>query len=71
MTRAKLCFCGKPLHYTDPAIQASVQKLVDELGESIPVTTGGRTWMVPRHYIALHGLRAKEIAGLGFEEVTK
>jgi hypothetical protein len=65
----RFCHCGKPLHYTDPAIQASVQKLVDELGESIPVTTRGRTWLVPRHYIALHGLKAGDAARLGFQEV--
>jgi hypothetical protein len=63
------CHCGRPLHYTDPDLQQKVQTFVDELGEYIPVTTGGRTWLVQRHYIALHGFKASELPDLGFTEV--
>jgi hypothetical protein len=67
----QLCFCGQPLHYADPVNQAAVQTLVDLLGERVRVTSGGRSWLVPRHYIALHGLRQGELALLGFEEVSE
>lgn len=35
-------------------------------------TVGGRSWRVPKHYIALHGLRARawELPALGFAEVS-
>jgi hypothetical protein len=69
MKTAALCFCGQPLHYGDPVMQAHVQRLVDALGEYVKVTVGGRAWMVPRHYIALHGIKAAELPLLGFEEV--
>ena len=69
----KLCHCGKPLHYTDPEIQRAVEKLIEQLGETVKVTLMDdgreRTWRVPRHYIALHGLKGREVAGLGFEEI--
>jgi hypothetical protein len=66
---SKLCLCGKPLHYTDPVIQEKVQALVEELGDCMKVSAGGRAWMVPRHYVALHGLRAAELPFLGLQEV--
>ena len=62
------CHCGQPLHYPSPESQRVVQALVDALGTHTPVTAGGRTWMVPRHYIALHGIRAEELPFLGFKE---
>ncbi len=65
---AELCHCGKPLHYSDPHIERLVRRLIGIKGELIRVTAGGRTWLVPRHYIALHGLKAGEIEKLGFIE---
>lgn len=65
----KLCHCGKPLHYTNARIQSSVEELIRELGENITVEYGLRKWLVPRHYIALHGLRAIDLPTLGFSEV--
>lgn len=56
-----LCHCGQPLHYTDPAIEELMMEMVEALGEFTRVTLGKRTWLVSRHYIALHGLKAKEI----------
>ncbi len=70
MSEEKKCACGKPLHYSDPANQEIVQRYVDELGEYERVSVGGRTWLVPRHFIALHGLKARELPTLGFEEIT-
>jgi hypothetical protein len=64
-----MCHCGQKLHYTDPKVQASVEQLIKELGPKVRVKVGGRTWMVDRHYIALHGINAVELPFLGFEEV--
>ena len=68
-----LCACGKPLHYTDPVHEELVRSFVARFGEKIKVTVNGRSFMVPRHFIALHGLRASEIlqiaARYGFEEI--
>jgi hypothetical protein len=68
----RLCRCGKPwLHYNSPEIQRVVEELVAKHGEFIPVRNGeGRCWLVPRHYIALHGIKEQELATLGFEEIT-
>lgn len=65
----KLCHCGKPLHYTSQAAREFVDELVREKGETILVTVNGHTWLVPRHYIALHGLKGHEVDKLGFTEV--
>lgn len=63
------CHCGRPLHYIDAAARKSVDALVATLGPEMKVTIGRRSWMVPRHYIALHGITAGEIHRLGFAEV--
>jgi hypothetical protein len=68
---SEICHCGKPLHYTDPLIEIRMRGMVSMLGELIRVTVNGRTWLVPRHYIALHGLNGKDVAALGFEELKQ
>lgn len=55
------CDCGEPLHYLDLRAQRRVTALVAELGPTITVSVNGRSWAVPRHYIALHGLAAAEL----------
>lgn len=69
MTAELMCLCGKPIHYTDKELEAMMNDLVQELGPYIPVTVDGKTWQVPRHFIALHGIKGKDIATLGFSEV--
>lgn len=69
------CACGKPLHYSDPKIQAWMEDLVADLGEYVKIRRldGGRAWMVQRHYIALHGVRAQDLGTPAipeFEEVA-
>jgi len=66
----EMCHCGRPLHYTDPLIEAAVRALIDRHGPNTRVIAGGRSWMVPRHYIALHGILACDLPHLGFEEVS-
>lgn len=56
------CACGKPLHYSTPEFQRTVERVVALLGPVVRVTVvGGPTYEVPRHYIALHGLKAGEL----------
>jgi hypothetical protein len=50
-------------------MRATVERFVAELGEYVTVRRGDRAWRVPRHYIALHGLKGKDLPNLGFEEV--
>jgi len=65
----QLCHCGRPLHYTSAMVRAFVERAIREHGELVTVNALGRRWSVPRHYIALHGLRAEELPGLGFSEL--
>jgi hypothetical protein len=71
MSVSTTCHCGRPLHYADEVARAMIEALIQRHGAFVPVTVGMRTWRVPRHYIALHGLAASEVARLGFEEITE
>lgn len=62
-----MCHCGRPLHYGNPGLEAYVNEMVAMLGERVEVSVDRRTWLVPRHYIALHGLQAEALPSLGFE----
>jgi hypothetical protein len=66
---SKLCHCGQPLHYTDPAAKAWIEEMVAKHGEYVRVIMNDRTWLVQRHYIALHGIKAWELPTLGFLEI--
>lgn len=71
----KLCACGKPLHYSNPRLHAMIEQLIGAKGENILVrrVEDNRAWMVPRHYIALHGLKSEDLGTdriPGFEEVS-
>ena len=71
----QLCPCGQPLHYPTEEDRARVEALIAELGSEIKVTVEARSWMVPRHYLALHGVIAAELPALaqryGFKELTE
>ncbi len=60
------CLCGKPLHYKDVELQERVEELVEMLGEYIPVRVSGSKieYFVPRHYVALHGLKGCDLENL-------
>jgi len=64
-----MCHCGKPLHYTDKSLQDHIEEMCSRLGDRMEVEVSGRRFLVPRHYIALHGLKGADVASLGFEEV--
>ncbi len=70
MATIRICHCGKPLHYQSPEVQALVEKTIASLGENVVVTVQGRSWVVPRHYIALHGLASDQVSKLGFPPYT-
>jgi hypothetical protein len=59
---AERCACGRPLHYQDPETEARVRFLIGLLGTDIRVNTPYGSWLVPRHYIALHGIVAAQLA---------
>jgi hypothetical protein len=58
------CDCGQPLHYASDVSRQRVQVMVDQLGPTVNLTTPEGTWAIPRHYIALHGLKAAEVPSL-------
>lgn len=58
------CACGQPLHYSQPANQAIVQRLIDMHGPLLIVRTPQGAWWVPRHWIALHGIAAADLPAL-------
>jgi hypothetical protein len=68
-TTEELCHCGRPLHYSDPVVEAFTRDLIRANGPTVKVNVGARTWEVDRHYIALHGLAAADLPELGFPEV--
>jgi hypothetical protein len=62
---SEFCACGRPLHYVDMTAEARVRRLVELNGETVVVqVAGGHAFQVPRHYIALHGVKAWELADL-------
>jgi hypothetical protein len=70
----EMCACGQPLHYVSPDVEVATRALIKQLGPDIRVTIAyekglTRTWLVPRHYIALHGIRGEDLPTLGFPEV--
>lgn len=70
-----LCPCGKPLHYRDSKTQLQVEDDIRDKGPYVEVTVLrlNKTWLVPRHYVALHGVESNAILRmarqLGWQEV--
>lgn len=61
MRNIKRCACGLPLHYTDKAKELEITKDCESLGEWMPYHTINETYLIQRHYHALHGLKGNEI----------
>lgn len=60
-----MCACGQSLHYSDPVMRQMVAELVDALGPDVTVEVPGvGSFRVPRHYIALHGVKAVDLPAL-------
>ncbi len=74
----KMCACGLPLHYDNAMDQAFIEAFITIHGECLNVrlmAEPGVVYRVPRHYIALHGIKAWELPDLaaryGFEKVIE
>lgn len=67
------CHCGKPLHYDNYDIKEAVEDLISFKGEYVKVRSicTEKTYLVPRHYIALHGIKERLLDTYGFEEVKE
>lgn len=59
-----LCACGQPLHYTDQHLKETVVGFVEKFGACVEVTTPDGSWMVQRHFIALHGIKGENLPKL-------
>jgi hypothetical protein len=67
-----VCHCGRPLHYSDPGIRNYVMRVIALKGPHMIISDGrGRRWRVPRHYLALHGVKERELSELGFDEILE
>jgi hypothetical protein len=68
------CPCGVP-HELQPVVAEAFQRVTAGLPETVVMTARGRSWKIPRTYIAVHGVRAWELPELadryGFEEVPR
>ena len=65
------CACGKPLHYQDKKVQQIIETMVTKLGKEVKVTVENKTYLVQRHYIALHGLKANELPELEKQKIVR
>jgi hypothetical protein len=63
----EICHCGKPLHYTNSRIKAKVDAIIEEKGSHVDIVCRDKRYSVPRHYIALHGIKAADLDKLGFD----
>lgn len=66
----ELCHCGEPLHYEDENTKNMVDDIIKRLGPHVSVTCNGITYLVPRHYIALHGITGTLLNTYGFQVIN-
>ena len=68
------CPCGCGRRIQNPLVREIVERWERDLGPMITVRCSGGAWRVPRVYIALHGLKARELPALaqqyGFKRVV-
>jgi hypothetical protein len=60
---ASRCPCGD-LHELSAAARAAYDAVTAGLPAEVGVKTPGGSWLVPRVFIAVHGLEAAELPGL-------
>lgn len=58
MTR---CACGRVLHYKQVKKFLKIQAFIDELGPTIDLRVGDEIYRIQRHYLALHGLKSRDL----------
>lgn len=57
----EMCYCGMPLHYSNREIEAYMHDMVRKHGTHVDIICEGKSYRVPRHYIALHGINGWEL----------
>lgn len=65
------CWCGELLHYEYPHVQDCMEKVCRAKGEWATISVPQGNFLVPRHYIALHGLDYQLLHEYGFERATE
>lgn len=67
------CPCKEGFHIVDISVKewAIVADQIKELGDKMKITITGtqKSYLVPRIYIAVHGIRAIDLPKLGFKEI--
>lgn len=63
MSAIAACPCGE-VHELSAAVRAEYERVTAGLPADVPVEVEGRAWLVPRIYIAVHGLKADELPEL-------
>lgn len=58
------CPCGEIHIYPDGSTATNLAQLLNALGPVLHVTTPWGSWLVPRIYVAAHGLTAAELPAL-------
>jgi hypothetical protein len=67
----KYCQCGRRLHYAIPALETLVEGLCHAYGDQVSVLYKGRAYLVQRHYLALHGVKAWELEKLSADGLAE
>ena len=65
------CACGEPLHYINKDVEGIIKHYAEEFGEMVEITASSGTFLVQRHYIALHGVEAKDLDRLAIDGVVE
>jgi hypothetical protein len=65
------CACGRPLHYNNKDVERIVKRYAEKLGEMVEIAAPSGTFLVQRHYIALHGVGAKDLNRLAIDGVVE
>jgi hypothetical protein len=64
------CACGRPLHYISHAAKEVACGIVERMGKDVVISVGAARYLVQRHYIALHGLRAIDLPKLAEDGIV-
>ena len=64
------CHCGERHRFSKSELEQVYIECTRGLEPDVTVIVEGRTWKVPRIFIAFHGLYARDLPYLGFEEIT-
>jgi len=68
----KYCHCGKLKHYSSKEQEQLVKEAEAKYGEfkKIVYLENGKTYLVPIHYILVHGIKGVDLPKLKFMELN-